>query len=77
MKAQSFFGGTKTKETGVQNRNIGNKSATPGVNNVMNNAQTLASKRGFGVPSLATRSASHRPSITGKVDNRRGKGNGC
>lgn len=68
MKAQQFFGGTSPKSTGKDstNRQVGSKSATPGVNNISNNrgmANTNAYKPKTG--------AFYRPNIKGKVDNRK------
>lgn len=54
MKAQSFFGGTRPKETGVKVRQVGSSSATSGVNNITNNrgqAQNNSKgRRNYAVP---------------------------
>lgn len=61
MKAQKFFGGTQPKKTGVPTRQVGNFSAG-GDNRGM--ADTKAYK-----PKSSP--ATHRPSLRGKVDNRK------
>lgn len=66
MKAKSFFGVGKKKETGVKARQVGTSSATPGVNTIVN---THKQTRNSHVPKLSTKHVKHISRPVGKVEN--------
>lgn len=69
MNAKQFFGIGPIKETGKDstNRQVGDSSATSGVNSITNN------RGGAGTGTQANLSTRplYRPNIPGKVDNRK------
>lgn len=65
-KGQSVFLGKTPKATGVPVRQVGNFSATPGVNNIVN-TRGQANRKAYQPKSHPV----SRPNLKGKVDNRK------
>lgn len=68
-KAQSFFGGTRPKETGEKARPVGNSSSTKGGPDAMANNRGAADHKAY----KPKKGKFYRPNLPGKQDNRNQK----